>query len=202
MGLFARYADALGARRVVVLAVPLILNLSSCRSGADTSTRRCPANPEDAGAACAVEGQQCSYGQGALARCRDVTTCTSSHIAWTPGSNACGSQSSVCPAGSLDGGTCEKGTSECVLDDGTQCLCLPCQGIGDAIWGCRQASPVYWWNCLPPPSPPCPTKAPNAGDPCSTSATCFYVDTCASCDGVQWSWFSPVGDSIPACIPR
>jgi hypothetical protein len=199
--------------KTTALAV-VALSVASCRGGGalaidaggspgiDAGGSPCPTLRPDAGDICTFEGQTCSYGEGTQLACRSVATCHDSHFGLSPGSSGpCLDPTPTCPTGSLDGGVCDRGAGYCALADGTHCFCQPCPP-GGGLWSCRQPAPsgMKWWVCVLPPPPPCPPTVPNSGQPCSMPAKCFYLSTCARCDGHQWSWYDAVGDSYPGCL--
>jgi hypothetical protein len=171
-------------------------------SGASTSSSSgagggayvdCPSSEPAVGSACAMAGEQCTYGDDPRAQCRDEFNCEGG--AWQklpPAPEQACTPASACPGEKpAPQATCTDAEigDACAFSDGSQCLCSYC-GLGGPV--CMPMEPPNWFCSPPPADPHCPTIIPNAGTSCSGEGqSCQYPGGCgvnATCKGGVWTW--------------
>jgi hypothetical protein len=148
----------------------------------------CGKAPPDIAVACAG-AFLCTYGTDPRPSCRVSYQCLNQHFTRTtpgcPPLKSCFTDVMPLP---VIGKACNPLGDFCTWDTGLTCSCTPCTGTS-----CSASST---WNCAPAAATPCPTTAPNAGEPCDASgpSDCIYgacgiaSRVITHCKNGVWSW--------------
>ncbi|HEX4473850.1 MAG TPA: hypothetical protein VH142_02165 [Polyangiaceae bacterium] len=153
-------------------------------------TTACPPQPPATDVSCR-SGLVCSYGVDSRPSCREVYTC--SQGSWSVAISKCVEVPDCLslPTSPLVGNPCPTANQYCEFSSHLTCACTPCTGID-----CPSS---YTWDCLPPPSSPCPAVPPDEGQPCDSvkGNQCSYAFcgvpeyVIATCSSKTWSWDFP-----------
>jgi hypothetical protein len=146
-----------------------------CQAVAKPAALVCPATAPQANSPCANEGAACEYGDDPRPDCRPQASCMQG--VWSVLQPKCpalpGPGESGCPSDlTANGASCATEGLFCNMGAGASCLCSSCLG--------GPCSNKAQWGCVAAPAAPCPTVAPDAGQPCAPEGTeCAYGVGCS-----------------------
>ena len=166
----------------------------------------CPSEPPVSNSACDVPADEglfvlahCSWGDDPRPMCRTSALCSQNLWKLTePDPSLCNVEPlpETCPASQPEqGSTCTDDLTQCWYDDGTRCVCSPCQG-GSEYPICQTIDPPQW-ACITPMEG-CPNPQPQAGEACDQEGMQCGHD-CAltiNCQNGAWNY---AGNMCPIC---